>query len=118
METLESESLKMCRQYLGKTVTILIDQPFGTYYKDTKYELNYGYIPNTTAPDGEGLDAYYLSSTRPLKEVTGKCIAIIHRLEDDDDKLILVKEGENYTNEEIEKLVNFREKYFKHTIIR
>lgn len=99
-------------------VKIIIDQPFGTYYKNTKYELNYGYVPNTTAPDGEGLDAYYLSSTEPLQEATGKCIAIIHRHEDDDDKLILIKEGESYTNEEIEKLVNFREKYFKHIIIR
>ncbi len=84
---MESESLKMCRQYLGKKVKIIIDQPYGTYYKDTKYVLNYGYFPHTKAPDGEGLDAYYLSSKEVLFEAEGTCIAIIHRFEDDDDKL-------------------------------
>jgi inorganic pyrophosphatase len=70
------------------------------------------------APDGEGLDAYFLDSKEPFKKAEGICIAIIHRLEDDDDKLILAKEGKEYLDSEIEELVNFREKYFKHIIIR
>lgn len=108
----------MCKEYLGKNVKIVIDQPFGSIYQDTLYELNYGYVPNTKAPDGEGLDAYYLSSKEPLKEAEGECIAIIHRLDDDDDKLILSKDGEQFSNEQIEILVNFREKFFQHIIIR
>lgn len=115
---MDSISLQMCREYLGKTVRIVIDQPAGSVYEGATYQLNYGYVPNTTAPDGEGLDAYYLGTTEPLEEVEGECIAIIHRTEDDDDKLILVEPGTSLTDEEIEQAVNFREKLFKHTIVR
>lgn len=113
-----SKSLEMCKEYLGKKVQIKIDQPYGTFYKNALYECNYGYVPNTLAPDGDELDAYYLGPKVPLEEVEGICIAIIHRLDDDDDKLILVEEGVKMTDEEIDNTVNFREKYFIHKIIR
>jgi inorganic pyrophosphatase len=118
MKAQESTSLKMCREFLGKKVEIIIDQALGSVYEGAIYSLNYGYVPGTMAPDGEGLDAYFLDSKEPLKKAEGICIAIIHRLEDDDDKLILAKEGKEYLDSEIEELVNFREKYFKHIIIR
>lgn len=108
----------MCKQFLGKKVRIITDQQYGTYYEGTKYELNYGYVPNTTVPDGEGLDAYYISSHEPLTEAEGTCIAIIHRVNDDDDKLIIAAESENYSNEEIKKAVEFRERLFEHVIAR
>lgn len=108
----------MCRNYLGKIVLIEIDQAYGTYYKNTQYEVNYGFVSDTIAPDGEPLDAYYLGPKEPLKKATGKCVAIIHRLEDDDDKLIIVPENEEWSDEQIESAVKFREKLFKHEIIR
>lgn len=114
----KSITLEMCKKYLGKTVTLTIDQPYGTTYKGTLYKENYGYIPNTLAPDGSGIDGYYLGEKAPLSEATGNCIAIIHRLEDDDDKLVLVPEGTTLTNEQIEAAVDYREKLFKHTIVR
>jgi inorganic pyrophosphatase len=114
----KSISLEMCKQYLGKKVAIVIDQPYGTYYKNALYTSNYGYVPNTVAPDGMGLDAYFLGPEEPLKEAEGFCIAIVHRLEDDDDKLILVPEGVTLTDKEIDEAVNFRENFFEHTIVR
>lgn len=114
----KSRSLEMCKQFLGKKVELLIDQPFGTHYKNVLYTENYGYVPGTTAPDGEGLDAYFIGPKKPLKKAEGVVIAIIHRLEDDDDKLIVVPEGISMTDEEIETAVNFREKFFKHEIVR
>ncbi len=108
----------MCRQYLGKKVRLEIDQAYGTEYKGTIYETNYGFVPGTTAPDNEPLDAYFLGPKEPLQTANGICIAIIHRLEDDDDKLIVVREGEDWSTEEIKKAVNFREKLFLHEIIR
>lgn len=113
-----SISLDICRGYLGKKVKIIIDQPYGTNYNNIRYECNYGYLPQTIAPDGEGLDAYFIGPKRPLKVAEGVCIAIIHRFDDDDDKLILVKDGLSMTDDEIEKSVNFREKYFRHKIVR
>jgi inorganic pyrophosphatase len=110
----------MCKKYLDKTVDLIIDRPLGSKHPrlDFSYEANYGFVPGTKAPDGGELDAYFLGADKPLKKATGKCIAIIHRLDDDDDKLIVVPDGVNFSDEEIEKQVNFVEKFFKHEILR
>lgn len=63
-------------------------------------------------PDGEELDAYFLRVDKPLKKAKGRCIAIVHRLNDDDDKLVVVAPGkENMTNAEIKNL-SFQKKWF------
>jgi len=108
------------KKYLGKVVDITVDRPLGSQHPkyDFTYEVNYGYVPGTLAPDGEKLDAYVLGITGSIKKFSGKCIAIIHRTNDNDDKLVVVPEGINLTDEKIEKLVEFQEKWFKHKIIR
>ena len=101
---------------IGKTVRVIIDRPLGTYhpkYKDIFYSVNYGYIPEIIAPDGEEQDAYILGVDEPLEEFTGKVIAIIHRIDDIENKWIVAPEGINFTKEEINKMVEFQEKYFK-----
>ncbi|HRS22596.1 MAG TPA: inorganic pyrophosphatase, partial [Candidatus Woesebacteria bacterium] len=70
------------------------------------------------APDGEELDAYLLKVNTPVETFHGQVIAIIHRLKDDDDKLVVVPTGQTITDEEIEKIVAFQEKWFEHEIIR
>ena len=67
---------------------------------------------------GEELDCYILGVFEPIKEFEGKCIAIIHRLNDNDDKLILVPKDKDYNIDAIEALVEFQERYFEHTIIK
>ncbi len=106
--------------FLGEKVSLVFDRPFGTKHPKHGfvYELNYGYVPDTVSPDGEELDAYYLSEKTSLKEISGICIAYVHRENDDDDKLIVVKEGENYTDEEIIEMIHFQEQWFKTKIIR
>lgn len=81
------------------------------------YPLNYGYIPNTVSGDGQELDAYIIGVFEPLKEFNGKCIAAIHKLDDDDDKLIIAPEGKKYSKEQIEALVEFQERFFEYEII-
>lgn len=80
--------------------------------------LNYGYIQNTVSGDGEELDAYVLGEHKPLDEFTGRVIAIIHRTNDDDDKLVVMKDGKNYSDEQIRALTEFQEQYFESVIIR
>lgn len=82
------------------------------------YPVNYGFIPNTLSGDGEELDAYVLGVHEPLGTFTGKVIAIIHRLNDDDDKLIVTPEGKNYTDDQIRALTEFQEAYFESEIYR
>ena len=107
-------------KYLNKTVTVKMDRPLGSKHPDWDliYEVNYGYLPNTISGDGEELDCYVLGVNKPLDNFTGKCIAIIHRINDNDDKLIIVPDGMNFTDEEIRTLTNFQEKYFESIIIR
>ena len=106
--------------YLGQTVSVVMDRPLGSKHPKHGfiYPVNYGYIPNTISGDGEELDAYVLGFQEPINKFTGKCIAIIHRTDDNDDKLIVVPEGIDLSNEEIEKEVAFQEKWFHHIIIR
>ena len=106
-------------EYLNKIVTIKIDRSMGSKHPKHGfiYPVNYGYVPNTISGDGAELDAYIIGVFEPLEEYEGKCIAAIHRLDDDDDKLIIAPEGKIYTREQIEALVEFQERFFKHIII-
>ena len=80
--------------------------------------MNYGFVPDTKAPDGDELDAYVLGVFEPLEEFTGICIAIIHRTDDNDDKLVVVPKGVEYNDDQIRALTEFQEKFFKSEIIR
>ena len=106
--------------YIGKKIRIKIDRPFGTKHPKHGfiYPVNYGYVPNTISGDGEELDAYLLGVFEPVEEYIGKCIAIIHRTNDNDDKLVVVPIGKNYSDDAINALTEFQERFFEHRIIR
>ena len=106
------------KDYLGKKVTVKMDRPFGSKHpkKGFIYPVNYGYIPNTISGDGEELDAYVLGVFEPVEEYTGKVIAIIHRTNDNDDKLIV--SNKEYTDDQIRALTEFQEAYFESEIWR
>lgn len=107
------------RDYLNKTIEVKIDRPLGSKHPKHGYiyPVNYGYVPNTISGDGEELDCYVLGVFEPVDEFRGKCIAIIHRINDNDDKLIVVPEGRKFSGQEIEVLIEFQERFFKHEII-
>ena len=108
------------KQFLGKIVTVKVDRPLGSKHPefDSIYPINYGYVLNTLSGDGKELDVYILGINEAIHEFIGKCIAIIHRTNDNDDKLIVVKDEENYTDNEIRELTYFQEQYFESEIIR
>jgi inorganic pyrophosphatase len=54
----------------------------------------------------------------PLTEFEGQCLAVIHRLDDQDDKLVLVPEGKQYTDAQILALTEFQEQFFQPLVIR
>ena len=75
---------------LGKVVKVIVDRPLGTYHqkqKDLFYPVNYGY--------------------------TGKVIAVIHRFDDVEEKLVVVPTDASLTKEEIKRQVDFQEQFFK-----
>ena len=107
-------------QYLNTAITIKIDRPIGSRHPEWGfiYPANYGYLPGVLTPDGEELDAYLLGVFEPVQEYNGVCIAIIHRLDDDDDKLVVVPDGITYSNEQIHALTEFQERFWHSEIIR
>lgn len=117
---MESESFKLAKTFIGKKVEVMMDRPLGSKHPKHNflYEVNYGYIKDVIAPDGEELDAYYLGVNEPLKKAKGRVIAIIHRIDNDDDKLVVVPEGISLSDEEILKKVSFQERWFKSSIFR
>lgn len=116
----KSESFLLAKEFLGKNVQVVMDRPLGTTHPKHGfvYEANYGYVDGVKAPDGEDLDVYYLGTDQPLQTAKGCCIAIAHRKNDDDDKLIVVPEGIIMSDEEIMKAINFQERWFDTVLVR
>ena len=106
--------------YLGKIVKVEVDRPLATKHPKHGfiYMLNYGFIPNTLSGDGEELDAYLVGVFEPKREFEGRVIAVIHRTNDDDDKLIVAPEGKQYTDDAIRAMTEFQERFFESIIIR
>lgn len=107
-------------KYIDNIIQVKIDRPLNSKHPKYGfvYPLNYGFVPNTNSGDGEELDCYILGIDKAIENFEGKCIAVIHRVNDNDDKLVVVPEGNSYTDEEIKNLTKFQEQYFESEIIR
>lgn len=116
----ESESLRLAKTFLRKRVALKIDRPAGSFHPKHGflYPVNYGFVPGTKAPDGEELDAYFLGISHPLTEAEGTCVAIVHRLKDDDDKLVVVADGYEPSNEKVLEEVAFQEAAGPHVLVQ
>ena len=112
--------MDLATSYLEKIVDVEIDRPLGSKHPKHGfiYTVNYGFVPNTTSGDGEEIDCYVLGIFEPIERFTGKCIAVIHRTNDNDDKLIIVPENTNFSDEQIRALTAFQEHFFESKIIR
>ena len=110
----------LIRQYMGKTVEVIIDRPIG-YVHHVKgitlhYTVNYGYLPGVMGGDGEEQDVYVLGMSEPLERFTGTVIGAIRRKDDFEDKLVAAPEGMEFTQAEIMEAVHFVEQYFDSTV--
>ena len=105
---------------IGKTVSGKIDRPLGTVHPRVKtlvYPVNYGYVEGVIAGDGAEQDVYYLGEDKPVSEFKGRIIAVIHRFNDVEDKWVVAKDGCVFSKEEIEKAVEFQERFFDSEVI-
>lgn len=53
---------------IGDIVTVTVDRPLGSTHlkhNDIYYSVNYGYVSDIIAPDGEEQDAYVLGIEKP-----------------------------------------------------
>ena len=100
-----------------KMYQAIIDRPIG--YQDSfgnRYPINYGYIPDLFAGDGEEQDIISEKIREPLESFEGELIAVIHRQDDVEDKWVLTSTNENITIEDIKEKTYFLEQYFASTI--
>lgn len=107
--------------FLGKQVEVIIDRPLGSVhpqYPKHRYDVNYGYVAGTLSGDGEELDVYVLGVPVPVEQFRGRCVGLIRRLDENDDKLVVVAEGEDPSDNEILEAVAFQEQYFRGRLIR
>jgi inorganic pyrophosphatase len=109
-------NLEKSYDILGNTVIVTVDRPVGTYHpihKTIFYTVNYGYVEGIFAGDGEEQDAYILGVTVPVKSFNGKVVAVIHRLDDVEDKWVVAPENMVLKENEIKKAVSFQEQFFQ-----
>ena len=108
--------------FIGEKVHIEIDRPLGSVHpehSDMWFCLNYGYVSGVFGGDGEELDAYLLGVFTPVTAYDGVCIGVIIRRGDEaDDKLVVVPEGVDYTDEQILALTEFIERFHDSYLVR
>lgn len=106
---------------IGQEVVVYVDRPLGSVHpkhRNIIYPVNYGYIKDIVAPDGDYQDAYLLGINFPVISTKGKVYAIVEREDDIEDKLVVVAGEREYTTEEIREQISFQEQYFKSKIKR
>lgn len=104
----------------GMRLEVWIDRPLGSRHPahpNLIYPVNYGYVPGYLAGDGEPQDAYVLGVSEPLERFSGQLIAIIRRLDDVEDKWVVVPPGLELTKEEIAAQTMFQEQWFRTEIV-
>jgi len=102
---------------LGTIVKGKIDRPLGSLhptFSQIKYELNYGYVEGVIGGDGHEQDIYLMGQDKPMKEFEARVIAVVHRLNDNEDKWVVADRP--FSEEEIRHAIEFQEKYFDYDL--
>ena len=120
-ETKEEVEMK---SLIGMELDAIITRPIGTVhprYKDIIYEVNYGVVKDFELKDGRDLKTYIVGESMPTElngTYHGKVLAILHRLNDENDRIIIAPIGRTLSDEEIISKTEFAEQYFVSEIIR
>ena len=115
------DNVRPDRTALRKLVHVVVDRPLGSIHpehSDIVYGVNYGFVPIAMGGDSEAQDAYIIGVDEPISEFDGVVVAIIHRLNDDEDKWVVAAQGISPTDDEILRKTEFQEKYFQIELVR
>ena len=107
---------RIIQELFGKLVHVEIDRPIGYQHGDIVYPINYGYLPDVIAGDGEEQDAYVLGVSEPISSFDGRVIGVIRRRNDLEDKLVVAPDGMYFHQAEIAEAVHFQEQFFESKI--
>lgn len=118
-----NEEVEM-KSLIGQELDATITRPIGTVhprYKDIIYEVNYGVIKDYKLNDDRELKTYIVGESMPTElngTYHGLVVGILHRLNDDNDRIIISPIGRRLSDEEIISKTEFVEGYFVTEIIR
>ena len=108
-------------EIIGCKVCGIIDRPIGSchpHHKEMIYPINYGYVKNVFAEDGEEQDIYLLGADVPINTFEGHVIAVYRRSDDIEDKWIVSADGKDYPDEVILEKIAFQEQFFHGKLLR
>lgn len=102
---------------IGRSVKCTVDRPLGSAhprFPNLVYPVNYGYADGIIGGDGAWQDVYILGADKPLASCEGRVIAVYHRLNDIEDKWIVVPEDclESFDEKTVLRQIDFQEKFF------
>ena len=106
----------LVKSYLGKKVDIKITMPIGSVlsgHPDIAYPINHGILPGVFNSLGKELGVYLIGVNIPVEKYTAQIVGIVHRCDDNEDKLVAVPEGLSYNYSEILEAIHFQEQYYK-----
>lgn len=108
------------RNMLSKTVTVIIDRPYGSIHpllQDVTYPYNYGYIKQDMQQNIEFQDAYVIGVQQPLETFTGYVAGIIYHKEDTTSRWIVAPLGMVVDHEATIQLLGIEEQFYSTRII-
>ena len=107
------------RQMLGKTVTVTVDHPYGSFHPtiaNVTYPVNFGYI-SAPLPLNEGMqDAWVIGPQVPVETFQGIVTGIVYH-KDGDSRWIVIQPGMIIDHAQIINLIGFEEQYYETQII-
>lgn len=106
-------------KYLGKEIKVQIDRPIGSKHPryEHLYPINYGFIPGTRGGDGDEIDVYVLEEELPVEFIDGTIVALVHRKDDIENKLVLSPGNKDYSAKQIAGIIQFQEQFFDSEIL-
>lgn len=107
-------------EFIDKTVRIEISKtkPQKVNKLQNIYPINCGYVPDVLDGDGKKIECYIVGIDKQINEFTGKCIAVLHKFDNTEDKLIVAPNDQNYSDNQIRDILKFQEKNYLNEIIR
>jgi inorganic pyrophosphatase len=99
---------------IGKKIDVIVNHPMGSrYLRGLIYPVNYGIVNESSV----SLEAYILGEFKPIKEFTGRVIAVIHRKDIFENKLVVARSTQKYSKEAIIGLTEFQERFYDSEVI-
>ncbi|MBI5410284.1 MAG: hypothetical protein HZA14_13055 [Nitrospirae bacterium] len=112
--------LSMIRREAERKVVVFVDKPMGSKHPrfGWTYPINCGYVRRACTIHGDTLSVYILGVDRPINIFSGKAIAVVYRRTETTYRLVVAPDGIDFSDNEIEKAIEFENEKHNRLILR